>query len=61
MMKNKHLYYHGYDSSKSIFWADKETGCSKSFWLRSMGWYIVSLVDVIEKYPDSYSANKKMN
>lgn len=57
--ENKHLYYHGYDSSKSIFWADKETGCSKSFWLRSMGWYIVSLVDVIEKYPDSYSANKK--
>ena len=24
------LYYHGYDSSKSIFWADKETGLSKS-------------------------------
>lgn len=42
------LYYHGHDTTKSIFWADKQTGNSKSFWLRSMGWYIVSLADSIE-------------
>ena len=40
------LYYHGYDASKKAFWADKETGLSKSFWLRAMGWFFVSLVDV---------------
>lgn len=44
----KGLCYHGYDESKSIFWANPETGCSKNFWLRSMGWYLMSVVDVID-------------
>lgn len=42
------LYYHGLDCSKSIFWADPETGLSKSFWLRSIGWYAVAMIDIIE-------------
>ncbi len=42
------LYYHGYDSSKTMFWADKETGLSKNFWLRAIGWYTVALVDVLD-------------
>ena len=46
--ENKHLYYHGYDSSKEAFWADKKTGLSKSFWLRSIGWYTVALADLLE-------------
>lgn len=46
--EKKHLYYHGYDSSKSIFWADPKTGLSKSFWLRSIGWFLVALADVYE-------------
>ena len=25
------LYYHGYDASKTAFWANKETGLSKTF------------------------------
>ena len=44
--EKKKLYYHGYDSSKSMFWANKETGLSKSFWLRSIGWLLVGLVDI---------------
>ena len=49
-MRNKEtgLYYHGYDSSKTMFWADKETGLSKNYWLRSIGWFTVSLIDVYE-------------
>ena len=42
------LYYHGYDSSKTLFWADKKTGLSKNFWLRSIGWFTVGLVDVLD-------------
>ena len=42
------LYYHGYDSSKSMFWADKETGLSKNYWLRSIGWFTVGLIDVYD-------------
>ena len=41
------LYYHGLDCSKSIFWADKETGLSKNFWLRAIGWFSVAMVDII--------------
>lgn len=29
--ESKKLYYHGYDTSKSMFWADKETGYPKTF------------------------------
>ncbi|MDE6584583.1 MAG: glycoside hydrolase family 88 protein, partial [Anaeroplasmataceae bacterium] len=49
---NKMLYYHGHDTTKSMFWADSTTGNSKNFWLRSNGWFIVSLVDVLEYYPE---------
>ena len=42
------LYYHGCDCSKSIFWADPETGLSKNFWLRSIGWFSVAMADLIE-------------
>ncbi len=46
--QEKELYYHGYDSSKTMFWANKNTGLSKSFWLRSIGWYTVALIDVYD-------------
>ncbi|SFS07047.1 glycoside hydrolase family 88/105 protein [Anaeromicropila populeti] len=47
------LYYHGYDSSKEMFWADKETGLSSNFWLRALGWYAMALVDTMSVMPDS--------
>ncbi|HHX68279.1 MAG: glycoside hydrolase family 88 protein [Miniphocaeibacter sp.] len=42
------LYYHGYDESRESFWADKETGLSENFWTRSIGWYTMALIDVLE-------------
>ena len=45
--EKKGLHYHGYDSSREVFWCDKETGLSKNFWLRACGWHLVSLVDVL--------------
>ena len=33
------LYYHGYDESRQMYWADPVTGCSPNFWLRAMGWF----------------------
>ena len=48
--QDKKLYYHGWDVSKQSFWADPETGLSKSFWLRSVGWYTVGLVDAISYF-----------
>ncbi|MCC8059633.1 MAG: glycoside hydrolase family 88 protein [Clostridiales bacterium] len=46
------LYFHGYDASKTIFWADPETGCSPNFWLRSIGWFCVALADLLEIVPE---------
>ncbi len=46
--EEKKLYYHGYDASRTAFWADPVTGCSKSFWLRSIGWFSVALADLLE-------------
>ncbi len=43
------LYYHGYDESRSVFWADPVTGCSKNIWLRAMGWFLMSLADTVEE------------
>ena len=55
--KNTGLYYHGYDSTKSIFWANKETGLSQNFWLRSLGWYSMALLDTLNKADDKGSQN----
>lgn len=47
--EEKGLYYHGYDESRQMLWADKVSGCSPNFWLRSMGWYVLALIDTIEE------------
>ena len=61
---NTGLYYHGYDSSKTMFWADKKTGLSKNFWLRSIGWFAVSIVDTCDcmdqQMYDEYNSIKSL-
>jgi len=49
--QEKGLYFHGYDASKTAFWADPDTGCSKNFWLRSLGWFAVALADLLDILP----------
>lgn len=44
----KELYYHGYDESRSVFWADKESGCSKNYWLRAIGWFQMGLIETMD-------------
>lgn len=46
--KDKGLCYHACDVEKVQSWANKETGCSANFWLRSMGWYMMALVDTMD-------------
>jgi len=46
--ESKGLYYHAYDETKQMFWANKETGLSEHFWLRAMGWFLAGIVDVYE-------------
>ncbi len=51
--ENKGLYYHAYDEAREQFWADKVTGTSPNFWLRSMGWYLMALVDVMSEMDET--------
>lgn len=50
--KKTGLNYHGWDESREQKWADPETGCSPNFWGRSMGWYIMAMVDVLDYMPE---------
>ena len=45
------LLYHGWDASKEQAWADPVTGCSRHFWGRAMGWFMMALVDVLDFLP----------
>ncbi|TAH67122.1 MAG: glycosyl hydrolase family 88 [Anaerolineaceae bacterium] len=47
--EEKGLYYHAFDEAKIQHWANKETGLSANFWLRSMGWYLMALIDTIDE------------
>lgn len=49
--QEKGLYFHGYDASRTAFWADPVTGCSQNFWLRSLGWFAVALADLLDILP----------
>ena len=59
LMRDKEtgLYYHGYDSAKQQPWANKTTGLSLNFWLRSLGWYSMALLDTLNKASDKGSEN----
>lgn len=48
------LYYHAWDESKNQRWANKQTGQSPNFWGRSVGWWFMALVDVMDFIPKDY-------
>jgi unsaturated rhamnogalacturonyl hydrolase len=48
------LYYHGWDESRQQRWADKKTGLSPNFWSRSIGWYMMAMVDVLDYLPENH-------
>lgn len=54
------LYYHGWDESKLMGWADKTTGRSPNFWGRSMGWYAMALIDVLDIFPAGHPKRKAL-
>jgi len=54
------LLYHGWDESKQMPWANKETGNSPNFWSRSLGWYAMALVDVLDYMPKDHPKRKDL-
>jgi unsaturated rhamnogalacturonyl hydrolase len=58
--KKTGLLYHAWDESKEMPWANKETGVSPNFWSRSMGWYVMALVDVLDYFPKDHPKRKEL-
>lgn len=54
------LYYHCYDSSKEMFWCDKTTGLSQNFWLRSLGWFAMAMLDTLALIDESYEGYDRL-
>jgi rhamnogalacturonyl hydrolase YesR len=49
---NTGLLYHGYDYSKKAIWASPDRGHSPEVWDRALGWYFMSLVDILTIFPE---------
>ncbi|NJL26820.1 MAG: glycosyl hydrolase family 88 [Thermoanaerobaculia bacterium] len=54
------LLYHGWDESRLQRWADPETGRSPGFWIRSLGWYAMALVDTYEHFPTEHTGRRDL-
>ncbi|MEO7309938.1 MAG: glycoside hydrolase family 88 protein [Chitinophagaceae bacterium] len=54
------LLYHGWDESKLQRWANPKTGLSPEFWSRSIGWYIMALVDVLDYIPAKHPRRNEL-
>lgn len=50
------LFHHGWDETHQQFWANPKTGTSTAFWTRAIGWYAMSLVDVLDQVPQGHAA-----
>jgi len=58
--KKTGLLYHGWDESKQMAWANAQTGTSPNFWSRSIGWYAMALVDVLDYFPKDHPKQKEL-
>lgn len=58
--KDTGLLVQGYNETKTEFWADPETGLSKSYWGRGLGWYSVGLVETLEYLPNDHPKKPRL-
>jgi unsaturated rhamnogalacturonyl hydrolase len=58
--KKTGLYYHAWDESRQMFWADKKTGLSQCIWGRGMGWFCMAIVDVLDFLPETHPGRQQM-
>ena len=48
------LYFHAWDEKKVQKWCDPVTGLSHHFWGRSIGWWFMAIVDVLDFVPENH-------
>jgi len=54
------LLFHAWSQDRTAPWADPKTGCSPFIWGRGMGWYVMALVDVLERLPQTHPGYPKL-
>ncbi|WP_163408246.1 glycoside hydrolase family 88/105 protein [Flavobacterium ajazii] len=54
------LYFHAWDESKQMAWANKETGTAPHIWLRALGWYGMALVDALDYFPKDHPKRNEL-
>ena len=52
--ENSGLMFHAWDESKEEVWADSVTGQSSEVWGRALGWYVVSILDILQFVPENH-------
>ncbi|MEL1254403.1 glycoside hydrolase family 88 protein [Flavobacterium sp. DGU38] len=58
--KKTDLYFHAWDESKQMAWANKETGTAPHIWLRALGWYGMALVDALDYFPKEHPKRNEL-
>lgn len=48
------LYFHAWDEARKQKWANPQTGQSPNFWSRSIGWYMMAMVDALDFLPQDH-------
>jgi unsaturated rhamnogalacturonyl hydrolase len=48
------LYFHAWDESKAMGWANPATGLSPHVWGRAVGWLSMALVDILDILPEDH-------
>jgi len=54
------LLYHAWDQSLMASWADPTTGRSPEVWGRALGWYAMSLVDILPDLPADHPGRAQL-
>lgn len=54
------LYYHAWDESRTMPWADPVSGQSPEIWGRALGWYALSLVEFLDLLPEDHSGREDL-
>lgn len=58
--ENTGLLFHAWDESKKQQWANPETGHSPNFWGRSIGWFFMATVDVLDFVPENHPRRNEL-
>lgn len=54
------LLQHAYDETRQEAWADHRTGVSEEQWCRAMGWYGLTMTDILDLMPEGHPSRREI-